>query len=255
MTQQGLFSYIAGLPVGTVDWAREAEAETEAVSAVDVDHLPDGLVTGSNLMQFEGELDPHVRSAVALSLLAAQRVAANDTVIRSPDEWIERHNTVLKNLNWLIDGGAVTDAKFDDVNVAVHEAIIPFLTTALGPAAAAATMIKAALEQLQAMDKDTPWITLFDRESRRFDVSEYQFSYVDTDGDDTVLRMAAARLDAKFGRTQVLFFKIREQKAKFKAASSTLRAQTALLEQMNEALKLKLGAQTNAFIRELDIGA
>ena len=252
MEERQLFSYIAGLPVGQVDWA-EARSAEEAEATVNVDNLPAGVVTGSNLLQFDGETKPEIRSAVALSLLAAQRVAANDTVIVNPEEWIERHNTVLRNLNWLIDSGDAVDNEFKDFDVAVHDAIIPFLTTALGPAATAASMIMSALKQLKEMDKGKPWITLFEQQSRRFDVSEYQFSYVDTEGDDTVLRMAAARLDAKFGRTQVLFVKVKKEKAKFKAASSTMRAQSALLQKMNEPLKLKLAAQTDAFIRELDI--
>jgi len=238
--------YIADLPVGVGDGAMSFES----AHAIPVADLPQGLVTGSNLIQFSEETTPEVRSAVALSVLAAQRVASNDTAIMSPDQWVDRHNTILRNLNWIVDEGNSVESEFSSLNVAVHEAIIPFLTAALGPAAAAATIIVKALEQLGTMD-DSKWITLFDRESRRFEVSEYQFSYVETVGSDAVMRIAAARLDAKFGKTQVLFFKVKKQHASFQAASTTMRCPTDLLEGIREPLAAKLQNQASSFIEVL----
>ncbi len=119
---------------------------------------------------------------VTLSLLAAQRVAAHDSVLQNPDQWLDRHKTVLQNLLWAVESDEEVTSKFSDTNVAVHQAIIPFLVAAFGPAAAATSLIITALKQLQTMEKDQPWITLFDRESRRFEVSEYLFTTVETDG-------------------------------------------------------------------------
>lgn len=251
MNHKKMATYIAGLPVGTIPWGME----DELVEEVPIDALPEGIVTGSNLIQFSNDTSPTVRSATALSLLAAQRVAFNDTVLASPDEWVDRHNTVLRNLNWLIDSGGYVDSEFKDLDVAVHEAIIPFLTAAFGPAAAAATLILKALEQLKTMSEEKdPWIKLWDRESRRFEVSEYQFTYVEQEGADAILRLAAARLDAKFGKTQVLFFKVKKEAVNFLASSSTMRGNTELLAAMEGPLKAKLAAQVPIYISTLPIG-
>ena len=51
------------------------------------------------------------------------------------------------------------------------------------------------MPELKNMDKSSPWITLFDRQSRHFDVTEYQFSVVEISGDTVHLKLAAARLD------------------------------------------------------------
>ena len=88
-------------------------------------------MTGSNLIQFPADASPELKSSVALSLLAAQRVASNDPVILSPAQWLDRHNTVLQNLNWRNDEGGVAKSQFDSIDMAVHQAIIPFLTAAL----------------------------------------------------------------------------------------------------------------------------
>lgn len=243
-----LRSYIANLPVGSM-LASAGEADS-AVNTIDIDGLPDGIVTGSNLIQFPSRATSELKSSVALSLLAAQRVASNDPVIASPAQWLERHNTVLQNLNWRVEGGGTAVSEFKTLNAAVHEAIIPFITAALG-GAAAASLIVTALEQMKKMDKDSPWITLFDRQSRRFQVTEYQFSVVQVVGDTVHLKLAAARLDAKFGLTQVLFFKIKSQDAKFEQANQSLSTEAAMLAEMNGDLKAKLMTLTKSFIRSL----
>lgn len=249
-----VLNYIANLPVGA-DTTRFAETDDAAVpTGVDPDHIPDGIVTGTNLVEFEGDVDPVLRSSVAMSLLAAQRVANQDVVVADPDQWLERHNTVLKNLNWVVESGGKVDQEFRKVDVAVHEAIIPLLTTALGGAAAGTSLIVKALEQMKQVNQDTPWITLWDNESRRFNVSEYHFTRVATDRDRVRMHLAAARFDASFGRKQVLFFKVTRQHAKFEMASAGMAADAPLLRMTNEALKNKLATLTNAFIRELDLG-
>jgi hypothetical protein len=251
MPNDNLKSYIANLPVGAFPAAAEAQEET--VTAVDINNLPNGIVTGSNLIQFPDEANATVRSSVALSLLAAQRVAAADPVIATPQQWIDRHNTVLRNLNWRIGEGGFVDSEFDNVNVAVHEAIIPFLVSAFGGVVAAGALILTALNQLKDMDKNSPWITLFDRQSRRFDVTEYQFSVVEVAGREVRLRLAAARFNAAYGRTQVLFFKVANERAKFDAAKQILSADADLLTEMNDGLRAKLAGFTKAYIQGLPV--
>jgi len=60
----------------------------------------------------------------------AARVAANDHVVTTPDQWLQRHDMVLTNLTgW--EGVGVVVSHFKSINVAVHDHI-PFLT---GPSA------------------------------------------------------------------------------------------------------------------------
>jgi hypothetical protein len=245
-------TYIANLPIGSPALGLAAEDEN-LVGVIDPNNLPDGVVTGGNLVEFDGEVSPALRTSVALSLLAAQRVATNDQVVANPDQWLNRYLTVLENLNWTVEGGGKVEQAFDSINVGVHQAIIPFLTAALGGPVAATSLIVTALKQLKTMDEDSPWITLFDRESRRFNVSEYHFTRVAVQADRVLLHLSAARFDATYGKTQVLFFKITKQKARFEMVNSRLAADTQLLILSLDALKTKLGALTNDFIRNLDL--
>ena len=137
--------------------------------------------------------------------------------------------------------------------MAVHEAVIPFLAAAFGGAVAAGALILTALKQLKEMDKNSPWITLFNQESRRFDVTEYQFSVVQVAGDQVTMKLASARFNASFGKTQVLFFKVTKQAAKFESASSDLSATSSLLIEMNDGLKTKLAGFTRDYITSLPL--
>jgi hypothetical protein len=243
-------SYISNLPVGTFQAPIRPQDEA-TVKAVDINNLPNGIVTGSNLIQFPDTASPEVKASVALSLLAAQRVASNDHVLKTPDQWIARHNTVLQNLNWLVESGGAVQSDLKGLNVAVHQAIIPFLTAAFGGAVVAGALILAALKNLQSMNQNSPWITLFDQQSRRFDVTEYMFTVVSVVGDQVHLKMASARFDASFGTTQVLFFKLSKQQAEFQSVSESLSAQASLLTEMNGDLKVKLANVTRSFIQSL----
>ena len=68
MQSEALRSYIANLPVGT-PFPSMAE-DTAVVNPIDIDNLPNGIVTGSNLIQFPADASPELKSSVALSLAA-----------------------------------------------------------------------------------------------------------------------------------------------------------------------------------------
>jgi len=53
---------------------------------------------------------------------------------------------------------------------------------------------------------NSSWITLFDRQSRRFDGRNISFCILQVTDNQMHLKIASARFDASYGRTQVLFF-------------------------------------------------
>lgn len=218
----------------------------------DIDNLPDGVVAASTIVAFSPTLSPTLRSSVVLSLIAAEKVADSDSLVVTPDLWVQRYNMVFKGLNWIsLQRGDLKQIQVS-TNVAVHNAIVPFLTLALGPGAAATSLILSAVNQMKTMDEATPWITLFDRESRKFDVSEYRFATVDDQGGTVLLRMAAARFIAMQDRVQVLFFKFNDTNISLSVSSATLAASADLLQEINGDLKNKLAGRTAAFLSDLN---
>jgi hypothetical protein len=236
-------NYIASLDVGPqplrVEIAKGAEVPK-------VDKLPEAIIDGSSMIHFPPESTPEIRASVALSLLAAQRVATYDKKVLIPQDWIDKHTDVLRNLNWTVEGGGTVVQEFKTVNARVHQAIIPFLTAAFG--GVTWTLISTALTQLQEMDKDSPWITLYDQQSRRFEITEYQFAVVKVEGNQVHLRLASARFNAEYGSWHVLFFMVKKEHSKFELTTGKLSAQADMLFTMNSLLKEKLAKLTDLYI-------
>jgi hypothetical protein len=245
-------AYIAGLEFGVLPPAATEGTDDEA-AIPNIDDLPDVLADGNALLQFSSDIAPNIRSAVALSLLAAQRVASNSHDVETPTQWIDTHFGVLQNLNWNIESGGSIEKTFSETGVAVHEAILPFLATALG-GAAALPLINSALTQLSEMDKNKPWITLFNRESVRFEVTEYQFGVVSSDETTTRINLATARFDARYGTTQILFFRLTEQTTTFEMANGTMSSENSLLTAINPMLRERLLDHSKRYIRSLNLG-
>lgn len=249
MLLEEVSTFIENLPIPI---STEENADEISTPTVDVNNLPDQVISGSTMIGFEPDLSQELRASVALSLTAAQKVANADTVASSPDLWVKRHQMVLEGLNWVTTDGGDVYTERGVSNIAVHKAIMPFLAAAFGPAAAASSLITTALQQLQQMEEDKPWITLFERESRRFDISEFRFATAGKESGNLVLRYAAARFLAKQERLQILFFKKNDIDVRFKLASRTMTANPDLLETMNDALKAKLVNETDNFITSLE---
>jgi hypothetical protein len=217
------------------------------ISTVDVDDLPDTVVTGGNLIEFKGDVSLEARSAVALSLLLAQRYAGTEPNSTTIDQWAALHSSALSKLGWFTAGGVFVDKELEGKNLSVHEAIIPFLTAAFG-GAGVAPLILNALDQLNKVGNSAPWITLFNREAKRFDISEFHFSAAESKGGKTTVTLIAARFEGKFGDTQVLFFRLKKKKLKFKSATLTLVAENAYLEELQPDLVAKLKTMAKDFI-------
>lgn len=220
---------------------------------LDLSTLPPVVVSGTTLVDFSATNNPVVRSSVSLALLYATRVATvamSKEADADEDDWLARYNQALTEIGFRVSGTSVVKSSFKKKNVALHKAIIPFLTLAFGGGAAGALIIQA-LKSLQEMDADSPWITLFDKSTRRFNLSEMHFAAVSSNEVETTIANAVARLNVETGGTQILFFKVTKTSADFESTTTRMTANNMLLA-ANEA---KLQAKLVKFIDEMIAGA
>jgi hypothetical protein len=244
-------SYIFSLPIAPLLAGAHPE-DVESANAIDVDNLPDMVVAGSNLIQFSDDTNPAIKTGVALALLAAQRVASEDAAATAtPDQWIQRHDTVLTNLDWRGTDPKAVSFEFKRIDEAINQAIVPFLTDAFSGTGSSGQLILDALNELNDANKNSHWFALFDKSSQRFQVTEYQFSAVGMTGDQVNLRLASARFEASLGRTQVLFIKVNKQHASFQGAMQDFSAHATDVTDIKDALKVKLAGFAKSFIRDL----
>jgi hypothetical protein len=245
-------SFIASAELEPLSPLEAMEADTGP--GLDLDKLPPGVVSGPTLIDFSGVPSAEVRAGIALSMLFASRVAnAATRTSGNEDEWLASYTSSLSSLGFAHSGMAVVRSQFNRTGVEVHKAIIPFLTIAFG-GAAVGPVILAALQNLQSMGADSLWITLFEQESKRFDIREMHFAAVSSTATDSVVRYAIARLNVDFSVTSVLFFRITHASAEFQSATTTMTANNSLMAVSEGDLRERLGQMTKKFILAADIG-
>jgi hypothetical protein len=244
------FSVIESAQIGGIE---EAALE-EVAPSLNLDKLPDGVVAGTTLIDFSAVQSVTVRSSVSLAMLFASRVATTGLKEGDDeDDWLALYTQNLGALGFRVSGMAVTRSSFKKSGVAVHKALIPFLTIAFG-GAAVGPIILAGLKNLQEMNASDPWIRLFDKQTRRFDASEMHFAAVSSSETETTIRYVIARLNVKTNGVQILFFRIEKANAEFESATTTMTADNSLLASLEPKLRAKLERIIDTTIAEADIG-
>jgi hypothetical protein len=187
------------------------------------------LAVGQNLVEFAPGVPPALRAAAADALLLAQ-LAADKAGAASPDQWYDKHREVLSHLGFRSDGLTRTAQDFSSTDAELHEAILPVITAAFGGAAIPALVIET-LRQLSEASAGAPWITVFERESRRFDARQFQISLVDGTETEQSVTMLGFALGVAHATTQVLFFRhardtvaVERVEGRFSTSSGTLAA-------------------------------
>ena len=110
----------------------------------------------------------------------------------------------------------------------------------------------AALEALQKMSSNSPWITLFNRESQSANTARFQVSLVDEDENGRLLvALIAFGLEARTALTQVLFFKFHTNDVTLQQHSGKVTINAQVLEAVRDQIAGKLVAYSSNYVRGL----
>lgn len=216
----------------------------------------DAVVIGSQIAEFAKDMPSELRPMVANSFLLAQ-LAANRSTADSDGgtmEWYDRYTEVLKSVGWIVEGDVTMQEEVTADSGTVHSKILPLLTLTLGPAAAgAAVVISTVLKGLDEIDEG-PWITIFDRESKRASAHQFQLSYADApDGKHPRISLACFELDAEQSVTRVLFFKFANAKASLRHSGMQLSADGTVFERVQDVVEEKVAEYVTANIAAIEI--
>lgn len=239
------------------DIASPLEGVEGQAPKLDLSTLPAVVVSGTALVDFSGAQSPVVRSSVALAMLYASRVATvamAKVADADEDDWLARYNQALGEVGFRVGGSTIVHSSFKKKGLEVHKAIIPLLTLAFGAGATAGALIIEALKNLQEMDKDSPWIKIFDKQTRRFDLHEMHFSAVSANEVETTISNVVIRLSVDTGTTQILFFKLSKTTANYDSTTARMTANNALLAVSEPKLQAKLAKFIDDSITGADVG-
>jgi len=209
-------------------------------------------VVGSDLVSFATGVAPEWRNDLINCSLFAQLFAKAQV----PDssrifDWYEAYFNALQQLGWMVQDQGFAIYVESSQNFSAHEAILKVADALLMPAASSLALVRTTLEALKGLGEDSPFITLYNRESQQARAARFQISLAEQSGDGLVVALMAFGLEAKTTLTQVLFFKSLAAQATLRHCSGKVSINTELLAELRPELKKKLKAHASGFIRQL----
>lgn len=228
---------------GTPRGIRAQDAVTEAGEIFDKAKTQAQIV-GASVFSFAQGVDAQTRDAISDSALLAQLVANKQVDVASdPVGWYTAYAGVLQTLGWVLQESGWNDYTADGTAVEVNQKIIEVLGVVLAAGATALAIVTSALNALKAMKDDSPWITLFARESQKARIARFQIGVAENDSKGGVMvTMLGCLIEAENNITQVLFFKFKSANARFKANNAKLSMNAPALLELSPAIRSKVRA-------------
>lgn len=215
------------------------------------------LVVGASLVAAAGQVPAAARRDLVDCTLFAQ-LAATAAVADATDigRWYRTYFGTLTLLGWAQSDRQFERYEFAGRNAEAHQAILEVLTALLGPQAAALAIVRAAIDALQSMSENRPWLTLFERESRAVRSARFQVATADVDASGLLqVALVGFSLETESEIAQVLFFRFASSATSLQYAAGKATIDEATLEALRPAIAARLAAYRRAMIGEIALPA
>jgi hypothetical protein len=211
------------------------------------------MVVGSGLIVAAEKVPVQTREDLINCTLFAQLAASAE--VGDPkriSQWYTAYFRTLTALGWAQSDTQFEEYQFGSKNAEAHQAIIKVLTVLLGPQAAALMIVKTALDALQSMNENAPWITLFDRQSKTGKSARFQVATAELDVSGLLqTALVGFELAATSTLTQVLFFRYSSSSTKLKYAAGKATIYESALRDQREAIASRLAAYRTAYVGQV----
>jgi hypothetical protein len=215
-------------------------------------------VVGSDVVAFVKGITPEQRAdlvnATLLAQLAAKKKVPDPIDLAGVLDWYAQYFDVLSNIGFVIQETGFAEYKEKADTFEAHEAILDVAAVVLAGAPGALAIVTKTLESLKKMSPDSPWITLFHRESRSAKTARFQITLAEPDESGGLLvRLMAFGVEADATITQVLFFRFKKNQAKLRHHSSRVSIDATVLAGVRADVAARIAAHTRSFVAGLDI--
>jgi hypothetical protein len=212
------------------------------------------LVVGSGLVVAAENVPKQTREDLINCTLFAQLAATGEVgnSAKKVGEWYDAYFHALTALGWAQSDTQLEDYDYDAKKAEAHKAILQVITVLLGPQAAALVVVKTALEALQSMNENSPWITLFDRQSKVGNSARFQVATAQVDASGLLqVALVAFNLTTRSNLTQVLFVKWSSSSTRLQYASGKATIYEAALAEQRSAIAARLSAYRSAYVGQV----
>ena len=211
------------------------------------------LVVGSGLIIAAENVPVQTREDLINCTLFAQLAASG--AVSSPQEvaeWYDAYFKTLTALGWAQSDTQFQEYTFSSANAEAHKAVMQVIAVLLGPQAVALAVVKTALDALQSMNENSPWITLFDQQSRSEKFARFQVATAQIDPNGLLqTALVGFQLKAKSKLTQVLFFKFSSSATTLKYAAGKATIYEAALADQRAEIAQRLAAYRRAYVGQV----
>jgi hypothetical protein len=209
-------------------------------------------VVGSDVVSFATHVAPQWRQDLINCSLFAQLWAKAE--VADPTRIFDWYGSYFnaQQLGWMVQDQGFAVYVETSRDFSAHAAVLKVAEGLLLPAAGALALVKTTLDALASMDADSPFLTLFSRESQQASAARFQISLAEqTDDGGLAVALMAFGLEARTTLTQVLFFKSLASQATLRHCSGKVSINTALLEALRPDLSEQLKDHARSFVRSL----
>lgn len=215
-------------------------------------------VVGSDVIAFVKGITPEQREDLVNASLLAQLVARKKfpepTDLSGVLAWYDEYFEVLSNVGFVIQEKGFAEYTEGGETFEAHEAILDVAKVVLAGAPGALAVVTKTLESLKKVSDDSPWITIFHRESRSAHTARFQVSLAEADENAGLLvTLMAFGVEAKSKVTQVLFFKFKKHDATLHHHSGKVTINATVLGGVRDDIAKKLRDFTSSFVAGLEI--
>jgi len=219
------------------------------------DATTQAAVVGSGVLSFTAGVPAQKRedlcNATLLAQLAANRKVPDRTNIMP---WFDAYFGALMQLGWSVQQTGFREYTGQLDGLETHQAVRNVAAVLLGPSPAALAVVLSTLDAMQSMDRDSPWITIFDREHRDSKSTHFQIGLADQlPNGGLVMHLMAFSLEANAKITQVLFFKLKKKKVRLQQNAGQAIVDVGVLTSVRAALKKRLADHVTDFIATVEI--
>ena len=136
----------------------------------------------------------------------------------------------------------------------VREAVLPVLSTMLGPKLATSSLLLPLLSGLGQWQQEPLGIQLFHRASEHLGGARFQIAFIDADASgNPEAQVLCIGIEAERTITAVLFFKTTNERAQIHHASGHFSISSAMLDGTRDAVSQRVASQFPAMVRNLEI--
>lgn len=212
-------------------------------------------VVGSGVLSFTAGVPAQKRedlcNATLLAQLAANRKVPDRTNIMP---WFDAYFGALMQLGWSVQQSGFREYTGEIDGLETHQAVRNVAAVLLGPSPAALAVLLSTLDAMQSMHRDSPWITIFDREHRDSKSTHFQIGLADQlPNGGLVMHLMAFSLETSAKITQVLFFKLKKKKVRLQQNAGQAIVDVGVLTSVRAALKKRLADHVTDFIATVEI--